>query len=210
MINIDQCEKIGSGTVKNVYQHPHEKGKIIKLIKPELVDAEGKFAKHGSLKGNLHQGVYRQFRREVIQYLQLCKNAYTENRYVFPIETPYGFIHTNQGLGLVTEKIQGDGGQVMTLEDLAKARLLEPKHTEALARFFDECVQLHVVFGEVNYAGLLYTEQRSGRPEFVLVDGIGEKLLIPMRAMFRSVNAAYIRKVQARIQMQLDALAATV
>ncbi|MBP7646486.1 MAG: hypothetical protein KA751_07005 [Comamonas sp.] len=203
MLKVEQLKKISQGTVKDIYLHPEDATKLIKLIKPELVDGKGCFIKHGTLKGNYQQGIYRQFRREILQYLQLCKNGYAQKNYVFPIETPYGFIATDQGLGLVTERIQDTDGQSLTLEVLAKKRMLEDKHLQALARFFDDCVRLHVVFGEVNDAGLIYTESRNGRPEFVLVDGIGEKLLIPMRSMFASVNARYIRKVQQRIHAQI-------
>lgn len=206
MIKIKDIELIGEGTVKHVYQHPCESCRVIKIIKPELVNGAGRFAKHGALKGNLHQGVYRQFRREIIQYLQLCKQTYSNKTFLFPMETPYGFVHTDQGLGLVVEKIVAPCGKGRSLEDLAKSSGLELKHHRALAAFFDECVRLHLVFGEVNYAGLMYTEERRGRPEFVLVDGIGEKLLIPMRSWFPSINARYIRTVQRRIQAQLEVL----
>lgn len=208
MIKIKNLEYLGSGTVKNVFLHPENERLIIKLIKPELVNEWGIFSKHGFLKGSLNQGIYRQFRRELIQYMQLCKQTYAEKRFLFPMETPYGLVQTDQGLGLVAEKIVAPCGKGQSLEDLAKARVLEPKHHKALASFFNECVRLHLVFGEVNYAGLMYTEGRSGQPEFVLVDGIGEKLLIPMRTWFPSVNARYIRTIQRRIQTQLDEQAA--
>ena len=52
-------------------------------------------------------------------------------------------------------------------------------------------------------AGIMYTESRSGRPEFVLVDGIGEKLLIPIRAMSAWISGRYVRKVQRRILAQV-------
>lgn len=200
-------EKIGQGTIKNVYQHPFCAEKIIKVIKPELVAEDGGFLKHGKIKRNLYQGVYRQFRREILQYLQLCKNHYVKNEYLFPVEIPYGLVPTTSGLGLVTEKISADDGKGWTLEDLAKGPGLQDKHRMALAQFFDDCVRLHIVFGEVNYAGLMYTESRSGRPEFVLVDGVGEKLLIPIRAMSASISARYVRQVQRRMQQQLDAIA---
>ena len=54
----------------------------------------------------------------------------------------------------------------------------------------------------------MYTERRSGRPEFVLVDGVGEKLLIPIRAMSASISGRYVRQVQRKIQQQLNAIAA--
>lgn len=208
MPNIEKLIKIGKGTFKNVYQHPGNNLKIIKLIKPDLVHKDGGFMKHGKLKRAFQQGIYRQFRREIIQYLQLCKTHYGTGQFTFPIETPYGLVATDQGLGLVTEKITAPDGKGWTLYDLARGPGLEPKHYQALERFFDDCVRLHIVFGEVNIAGLMYTESRSGRPEFVLVDGIGEKLFIPIRAMSAWISGRYVRKVQRRIMAQVAQLQA--
>jgi hypothetical protein len=110
------------------------------------------------------------------------------------------------GPGPGDRKILGPDGLPQTLEALAAAGALEAKHYTALEQFFDACADLHLVFGEVNVAGLMYTESRSGGPEFVLVDGIGEKLLIPVRSWFKSVNTSYVRKVQRRLMGQVQAL----
>ncbi len=104
MLNVKNLQRLGSGTVKNVYQHPQDASKIIKTIKPQLVAADGGFAKHGAFKRAVYQGVYRQFRREILQYLQLCKAHYATGIFQFPIETPYGLVATSEGLGLVVEK----------------------------------------------------------------------------------------------------------
>lgn len=208
MLEIKNLEKIGNGTIKDVYQHPLHANQIIKIIQPAIVASDGGFAKHGWLKRKLHQGIYRQFRRELIQYLQLCKTHYGSGCFTFPVETPYGLVATDHGLGLVTEKITAPDGQGWTLEALARDTPLQPRHHQALARFFDDCVRLHIVFGEVNIAGIMYTESRSGRPEFVLVDGIGEKLLIPIRAMSAGISGRYVRKVQRRILAQVAQLQA--
>lgn len=204
MISVEDCARIGRGTMKNVYQHPRDPHKVIKTIRPELVASDGGFANKGPIRRAMFQGVYRQFRRHILQYLQLCKSAHGTGRFSFPIETPLGLVGTSEGLGLITEKITGPDGDCWTLSRLATGPGLERKHHEALARFFDDCVRLHVVFGEVNYGGLMYTESRSDRPEFVLVDGIGEKLLIPVRAMSPTISARYVRKVERRILERLD------
>lgn len=189
---------IGKGSVKLVFQHPDYSDRVIKIINPKNVTPDGCFIGHKAYKRHRQQGIYRQFRREIIQYLQLCKSHYQSGRFTFPIETPYGFEPTAYGLGLVTEKITAPDGQGWTLEHLMQEQKLEPKHYQALDRLFDDCVQLHIVFGEINMAGLMYTETRNQRPEFVIVDGVGEKLLIPLRSMSARINRNYIRKVQGR------------
>ena len=136
--------------------------------------------------------------------LQLCKNNYSQQRFMFPIETVYGFIATDEGLGLVTERIIDPTGSAITLYELATSNLFEDKHATALDKFFNECSEQHVVFGEVNIAGIMYTEQRQGGPEFVLVDGIGEKLLIPFRAMSKTINSRNVRKVEEKIKSKIS------
>ena len=203
MINIEDLVLVGSGGYKKVFEHPTEKNKLIKIMRPERVADDGGFKKHGPWKRNSMQGVYRQFRREIIQYLQLCKNDYQLMGYKFPIETPFEIIPTNVGLGLVVEKIVAPSGTPQSLSFLVKNNIFEKKHSQALERFFKDCRDLHVVYGEVNAEGIMYTELRNNRPEFVLVDGIGEKLAIPVRSWFKSNNNRYIRKIENKIKSEL-------
>lgn len=207
MIKLKDENYLGQGSVKKIYQSESIDSQIIKIIHPHLVSSQGGFKNQGFLKQKLFQGVYRQFRRELIQYLQLCKNHYGTGQFTFPVETPYGLVATDRGLGLVTEKIVAPDGKGWTLSQLVRGQGLELKHYQALERFFDDCVRLHIVFGEVNIAGIMYTESRNGRPEFVLVDGVGEKLLIPTRAMSAWISGRYVRKVQRRIMRDITALA---
>jgi len=195
---------LGQGTQKIVCEHPDDANKVIKVMKPEHATADGGRAGQHYMRAHRSQGIYRQFRRELLQYLQLCKNNYDDHKFIFPVETTYGFIATDQGLGLITEKITSPTGSPVTLYEISTQNLFNDKHKKALDQFFDECRKLHVVFGEVNIAGIMYTEQRQGIPEFVLVDGIGEKLLIPFRAMSKTINSRNVRKVENKIKSQLS------
>ena len=122
---------LGQGSVKQIFQHPKYPDRVIKIINPANVTPDGCFVGHKPYKRHRQQGIYRQFRREILQYLQLCKNHYQLGRFTFPIETPYGFEATVHGLGLVTEKITAPDGQGWTLERLVQERKLEPKHYQA-------------------------------------------------------------------------------
>ena len=208
-LKINDLKQIGKGCSKIVFQHPHDQNKVIKIMNPERVSKFGGFNNHSKFKQRFAQGIYRHFRRELIQYLQLCKLHYKANSFVFPVETPYGFVETNQGIGLVVEKIVSPNQQGVTLYELCEQHLFEEKHEIALKDFFDACCDLHIVFGEVNIAGIMYTEQRNNKPEFVLVDGMGEKLFIPLRAMSKKINAHNIRKVEFNIRKKMEQLLAS-
>lgn len=203
MILVRNLELLGQGTQKLVYKHPSDTHKIIKIMKPEHATSNGGRKRQHHLRAHHSQGIYKQFRREILQYLQLCKNNYSLQRFTFPMETVYGFITTDKGLGLVTEKVLDPNGSTMTLYELSNTNLFNDTHAKALDKFFDECCELHVVLGEVNIAGIMYTEHRQGIPEFVLVDGIGEKLLIPFRAMSKTINSRNVRKIEAKIKSKI-------
>lgn len=203
MLNLETLKIIGQGGYKLVYEHPVYSDRVIKVMRPERVAADGGFTKHGPLKRNSLQGVYRQFRREIIQYLQLCKNNYLNHSVSFPIETPLELVMTSKGVGLVVEKILAPDGSVKSLASIVENKEFTEAHSAALDSFFEDCKAMHVVYGEVNPYGIMYTESRNGRPEFVLVDGIGEKLLVPVRSWFKWNNDRYINKVEIRIKKQL-------
>lgn len=203
MVLVEKLKFLGQGTQKLVYEHPDDPQKVIKIMKPENATIDGGRANQHHLRSHRSQGIYRHFRRELLQYLQLCKNNYKDNNFTFPIETVHGFIATNKGLGLVTEKITSPNGNSLTLEHLLINGDLSTKQKEALNTFFNECCRYHVVFGEVNIGGIMYTEHRQGRPEFVLVDGIGEKLIIPFRSMSKRINTHNVRKVEKKIKISI-------
>lgn len=206
MYQLNDLTLLGKGGYKLVYQHPADESKAIKVMNPNRINDNGEWAHLGRFKRGHAQGVYKQFRREVLQYLQLCKNHYKHNIFSFPIETPYGFVETDQGLGLVVEKIISPNGNGITLHELCRTGEFNDTHAKALNEFFDACCDLHIVYGEVNIAGIMYSEKRSGKPEFVLVDGMGDKLFIPLRAMSKSLNAKNVRKIEGRIRHKMDEL----
>ncbi len=200
MFKIAELQFVAQGKDKMVYNHPEDSNKVIKVMKRSRATENGSRPPRSNIKNNRHQGIYREFRREMIQYLQLCKNTYAKNQFVFPVETVYGFQPTDQGLGLVVEKVLGPNGKLLTAYDLIVGEEFTNKHTIALKRFFDDCCKYQVVFSEVNLRGLMYTELRQNRPEFVMVDGMGEKVFVPWRSMSRSINSYNVRKVEARLK----------
>ena len=78
---LDQLQLLGQGGYKIVYQHPTEHDKAIKIMNPNRFTADGEWAHLKGFKRTHAQGPYKQFRREILQYLQLCKNHYRQNRF---------------------------------------------------------------------------------------------------------------------------------
>lgn len=208
-LSIAECTYLTRGTIKEVYVHSRWPNAVLKIVRPQLVDAEGNFSAHRGLKRRRSVGIYREFSREISQYLSLCRRNYRNGTTFFPISAPLGFVQTDHGLGLLSERIVDENGNLApSIYTLLKAGRFSEMHVHALLRFFDDCARLHIVFGEVNWNGILFTTVRSGKPEFVLVDGIGEKNILPLKSLFRRLNDQRVRKVQSLIEERIRRFAA--
>jgi len=204
LLPIADCQYLTRGTIKEVYVHPNWPNAVLKIVRPQLVDNEGNFSAHRGLKRRRSVGIYREFSREISQYLSLCRRNYRNGTMSFPISAPLGFVQTDHGLGLLSERIVDDHGNLApSIYALLKAGQFSEMHFEALLRFFDDCARLHIVFGEVNWNGILFTTARTGKAEFVLVDGIGDKNILPLKSLFRRLNDQRVRKVQSLIEERI-------
>ena len=115
MIFINDLVLVGQGCLKNVYAYPDDPNKVIKVMKSERITTSGGFSGQRILRQKMTFGVYKQFIRQILQYAKLCKNHYHQNIFTFPIETFYGVVQTDRGLGLVVEKIMSPCGESVTL-----------------------------------------------------------------------------------------------
>lgn len=205
-LDIGKCIYKNGGRIKDIYIHPDMPDTVVKIIRPSSVDEFGRFWEHKGLKYRSPTGAYRHFRRELTQYLELCRRGYAANRMHFPVATPLAFIPTDRGLALISERVTGpDGDLGPSLEQLISTRSVTETHIQALGRLFQECIRLHIIVGDCNTGAMVYTESRGVQPEFVLVDGLGEKNLIPLRTMSWRYNRRKLLKAQTRILREIAA-----
>lgn len=69
MVLVEKLKFLGQGTQKLVYEHPDDPQKVIKIMKPENATIDGGRANQHHLRSHRSQGIYRHFRRELLQYL---------------------------------------------------------------------------------------------------------------------------------------------
>jgi hypothetical protein len=205
-IAISECQYLAKGTRKTVYASCSLPGMVLKVVSPDAVNANGQFKRQGRHKQLRSTGVYREFAREITQFLALCRRSHGRGNSCFPIAVPVGLVQTECGLALASERIVDCNGELApTLSAILARGEFNQLHADALVQFFRQCDCHHIVLAEVNLDGLLYTTQRSGVPEIVLVDGIGERNLIPLKSWFRALNSRRIRKVESNIWAQIFA-----
>ena len=199
-IDLADCVLEKSGRTRNVHEHEALPGLLIKTLQPNLVDRNGYFRAYPSWKKGLPHGAYLVFRREIDEFIVLCRKQYGRGLSNLPIARVHGLVPTSAGMGLVVERISArDGGLAPTMTELIGESRFEMSHMHALERFLDRCRELHVVFGDLTVNNIVYSEARDPRGEFVAVDGFGEKSIIPIHRWSMLLNDRKIERVRKRL-----------
>jgi hypothetical protein len=143
--------------------------------------------------------------RELKEYIATC--ARHPDRHA-PISRMVGLVQTDLGLGLVVEKVRGaDGGMAPTLATRYAAEGGFSASIERdLAEFRASLLACNVIVGDLHAWNIVYGTDSRGGPRFVMVDGFGEKLAIPLTSMSRRYNRHNtLRRIQ-RMRLQLPQL----
>lgn len=198
-IDLGLCDRIGGGKYYNVYEFPPLPGILIKTVRRDIADERGFHKAANPLRRRRLLGIYGALSRELNEFLiQLRRRGDRAGK--LPFARPYGFVETSEGLGFVVEKIGGrDGSVAPTLRDLCLSGTFGQRHLEALDEFCERCKRDHVVLGDVHDQNIVFTDMRDGRPEFVCIDGLGEKAIVPIHAVSRFFNDRRIDRIRRRL-----------
>ncbi len=139
----------------------------------------------------------RSLKREYVEYIRL-KRRQIEGPDAFPAANFFGLVATDVGLGKVFEKIQGpDGRPGPTVGALGEDGRL-PDYLPLLNDFARRLFAWEVRANDVN-RGNIVLGLRSGREQFVLVDGLGDSHAIPVRTWSRTWNERSLHKRLAKV-----------
>lgn len=199
-VDLSEARLVAQGGVRLVYEHDDLPGMLIKVLKPELVGDDGQPAgRTRRFKLRRRLGAFRQTQREISEFLAF--QAKRSNRVAqWPIAKLYGFVETDKGLGLVTQKLTAPDGQLApTLAALVRANRFAATHRDALRRFFQELEDRHICMCDMHPRNLVFVGNEAEAGRFVAVDGVGAKTLVPVRDWFRLVNTLRTRRTARKI-----------
>lgn len=201
MLALCRTQPLAIGHQRAVYQHPERDDLLIKTMRPEAVahrwNARGRWIKR--MPRARHYSVFLREMKEYIAALALVPDANP------PIARPIGLVETDLGLGLVCEKVRGP--------EYAMARTLHAHYREcggappwapaALEEFLQGLLRYNVIVGDLNAANLVYGSDSRGGPRLLMVDGFGEKSIIPLSSMSPWLNRHFIRRRYRRMLRHL-------
>ena len=199
-LDVSSLEIVSRGQKRNIRILPGSTNAVLKTIRPDIVDSSGQFMHKNLLQSLRPHGCHCSTLRELEEYIIQCRRNHASNQHSLPIAHIIGLLPTNEGLGLLVEKITDQHGDLApTMAELIKSNKIKNKHLSALEDFRNRCIDNHIVIGDLHAGNITYTESRSNKPECVCIDGYGEKALIPVHRWSRTLNRARINKIINRI-----------
>jgi hypothetical protein len=212
---LSHLEPAAIGRQRYVFVHPSDPDLIVK------VTTEGYIERRRGLIGKWYKNWHRRrlrsrhflvFLREIREHLALRAAGPELPPHV---QSVVGFVETDMGLGLVSRAVRGrDGKLAPTLTALLRDGRFDDHARRKLDEFFAWLIDSPVVIGDLNVGNLVYGYDRAVGDHFVVIDGLGDKNIIPLNSISRSLNRmSKLRRVErinaAIARLQPKAPAAT-
>ncbi len=204
VLQLSSVPPLAVGTLRRVYAHPREQDRLVKVIRPEVI--ERRWGRGAAWYKRFRRA--RQFiavQREVEEYLANYARAGGPAPFV---QRVFGFEQTDLGLGFVIEALHGaDGAIAPSLGAIVRAGRYDSRVREAFERFARDFAASDIVIGDFSAENIVLAWDEEFGERFVLVDGLGSSTLIPLKALCRPANRWSKLRQLERVRRQLPVLA---
>jgi hypothetical protein len=187
VIKLSDSDYIASGGERDVYQHPSDPTKLLKVLR-DITNERMRFTFRDISTWLLPDARLRLIRKEYDEYLRI-RLRFPEPQMRLPITHLYGMAPTNRGLACVAERVSGkDGGVGDTMKTLLQQGRFEEEELRLFNSLVDQCFALGIRAGDLKPHNLVFGYREAGY-ECVLVDGFGDVHALPVRSMGHWANA---------------------
>jgi hypothetical protein len=199
-IALAALQPLVSGANRDVYQHPHDPGFLIKVIKPAV--AERYERRRDWYRTDRRNGYYRTLLREIEEYLALRRRG----QHLLPFVPQFaGVVDTDLGYGVMVGKVCGrDGNLAPTITALVERDGMNDALRGRIDELRADVVRHHIVFGDISGRNVVHADDREHGNRLVIIDGLSDRLWIPVNSMSRSINRIYCERRFARMVATLE------
>jgi len=182
-LDLSGNEPLFYGTTRRVYRHPQDPALLVKV--PSRQEEERRRANRPAWKQRFKPTGIANITnlREMAEIIRLNPEALPCPPHIFCF---IGLVATNYGWGQVVKaETEASGAYAPTLESIAQD---SARYQKPLEQFITWAKTTPAVFIDLEPWNCVLAK-RKGEQQIVLIDGIGEKTIIPFRTYFPSLNS---------------------
>jgi hypothetical protein len=202
-IELAHLEPVATGGVRRIFEHPHDPDLLIKVASPAWLERRSRLREVFHDQAPIAR-FHRRISHELAAYLALRARGTAPPAFVAPI---VGLAETDLGLGLVVVKIRGrDGHLARRLDGLVREQGLSDRMRDHLRIFCQTLVASGTIVNDLRPANIVLGHDGTHGDRLVLVDGFGEKSLVPMSTLSAYACRVNCRRHTRRLMRRVAAL----
>ncbi len=195
-LRLDVVAPVAAGRRRDVFAHPEQARLLLKRERPRAGD--GARSLMGRFRGRRPEGGNKGLVDEYRTYICVATLAERQDRPV-PIAGFGPILRTEAGLAQVWNRVgDGRGGLARTLRSICRDGAFDTAMLARLNAFVADVYALNVVAPDLHDTNVVL-DGDAASPRFVLVDGFGDKTLVPIRTWLPWLNARQLDRRFARL-----------
>lgn len=181
---------LASGQSRELYEFEGQTDLLLKVRKRKPPQRRF-FEKYALLRAL--RSAYKEIvplRRELREYERVADEGSLTDKH---LQRFAGLVQTDRGVGMSVRAIRkNDGELALTLQQIIDAGQYNAKMHSALGEFLEWFVGSKLVAADVHLANIVLNEKDNA---LVLIDGIGDKTFLPVRAWLPPLNRLYKKRL---------------
>lgn len=184
-VRLSDREPLARGRSRLVFEHPDDPSLIIKVIRPDVIDA--RFGSGAAwYKRRRRFGRYISYVREFQEHVAVRASCDASPHF---LQEVHGLVETDLGLGLVTSAARTEDGRLApSLSELMQNGGFDRDAADRLEEFLRQLLDCPVIVSDLNPGNLVYAHTPDHGRHFVLIDGLGNNNIWPLKALSRRLN----------------------
>ena len=195
ILYLNPDDMITEGGERMVFAHPDDPSRLIKVVKPRYAEEFPGWSFGHITQRHIPAARIRSTVKQYEEYNRLMLGRLFDPDFKMPISHLYGFVKTNLGLGCLTERVTDENGaNAPTLNRLLRLGQLTDDRLAALNDLISQLYEVSVCASDVQGSNFVYGHRHIGgagqvtSPQWVLIDGFGDRFAIPLRTYSRRVR----------------------
>lgn len=195
-IVLNYKDKLAEGAGRSVFNHPSRNDVILKIHKPHRKRPFMKF--RNALRSNRRK--YGIVLYSAIEVEEVARAVGRTGKLPRCVAQFLGFSNTNLGPAALFEAIRGpDGALAPTLQAHARTHGYDPLIEVAIKILWDEIATYRIAISDYGLPNTVVRGDAQSGFDLVIIDGMGDRTVIPIQRFARWIYLAKWRKRRERV-----------